>query len=295
MNAFLELVVQEISAGGCWPRRHLINLLARSVRYPCTDAVLATKSSGTAGMISSSSKTILTILCRRHAPFLNRLFGATLNCPQPEPLSDTLAVLDTAAASPFMSSNIDNSSNSIFNAESDSDAGEAARVCLAVLCSSDGDLDNDEKKTGVSSRAERLVRRLEKAGHNGCWISCMSALTHLARNRMKNIAAGISSSVVEDTDLEASTTDELLDSIVLGKNGGSAQVAASSKQDSSIVRIGVTGRSQLTRTDCPDATVTAAGLFEILATLRSRYARQLMRDGVAEFTVAGLGHLNSKS
>jgi len=279
--------VQEISAGGCWPRRYLIKLLARSVRSPHPGMTLASKPSGLARMISSSRTTILAVLSRRHPTFLNRLFGATLNCPQPEPLSDILAVLDAAAASPF------NKSPS-GDTDLDSDAAEPARVCLAVLCSSDGDLDSNEKKTGNLTRAARLVRRLEKAGHNGCWVSCMSALTHLARYRMHNIAAGFSSSVAEDSDLEGVTTDRLLDSIVLGSNTLNAAGTAGSKYDSSIMRIGVTGRSQLTRPDCPDATVAAAGLFEILATLRSRYARQLMRDGVAEFTVAGLGHSNRK-
>jgi hypothetical protein len=238
---------------------------------------------------------------------LSRLLGAALSCPQPEPLADVLAVLDAAAATPFTALGSTAAGQFLITGKDEVESGGAAhpaRVCLAVLCGSGADA--SDEKTGGPGAAGRLVRRLEKVGHNGCWVSCMSALAHLARQRLKggSAAGPIQSGDIEGSGLDARAADGLLGDLVFGGSGsgdGGASDAATfdaagaeGSSSSSSMRIGAAGRAQLTRPDCPVATVAAAKLFASLAAFGSRYARQLMRDGVAEFAIAGLGHSSRK-
>jgi hypothetical protein len=112
--------------------------------------------------------------------------------------------------------------------------------------------------------AESLVARLERSGNQACWVNGLTCLAALALALERG----------EFDDQKAfSFFDDLVH--VSGKSTAS-------------VRLGIAGRAQLLRHECPVAVCAAARMFSAIGKISTAATRSFIRDGVANCALEAL-------
>lgn len=117
-----------------------------------------------------------------------------------------------------------------------------------------------------------LVGSMEKLGHEGCWTNFLALLSH--------ISTAVEEGLLDD--------QGFFENIVHGSTDSSDTSKKTNNGNIMQMRIGVCARAQLVQTSSPASLCAAARVFASLARQNSSFARQLLRDGVGEFAIAGL-------